>query len=118
MNSQPLTLSILLGIILLLIIGGVSLSVKLSNSSKEGSACLSERMELLKLRQQLEQEKESLTAENTDLRKKLDEMQSQYEASVSENEQCSLELQRTLKIKEALEERLKDELLKQDSSRR
>ncbi len=118
MSNQPLTLSILLGIILLLIIGGVSLSVKLSNSSKEGAVCLSERMELLKIKQQLEQENESLTAENLDLEKRLNEIQSLRDSVVTEKEQCALELQRTIKIKEALEERLKDELLKEDSSRR
>lgn len=112
MNNNPLMLSILLGIILLLIIGGISLTVKLSNETKDNSACLAERMELLKSRQQIEEEKDSLVKSNLDLKKTVEEYQSQIDVLTREKEELVLKLEGGDMKQGPQEEQQSDELIR------
>lgn len=112
MNNHPLMFSILFGLIIVLIIGGVSLSVRLSNESKKSEACFSEKMELQKINQKLESEKNSLVKSNQDLKESVKAQSAQIASLEEKKEHLELEFEKTTQLKNALEERLKDELIK------
>lgn len=107
MNNQPLMLSILLGIILILIIGGVSLSVQKSKATNTINECLSEKIDLQKFTGQLEEE-------NQKLKSQAEELQSRLTALEEDKKALSQELEKTQRLKETIEDRLKEELVREE----
>jgi len=106
MNNQPLMLSILLGIILILIIGGVSLSLQKSKAAVTMQQYLSENIDLQKSNAQLDRE-------NNELKTELADHQSKIEVLQKEKSSLARELEKTQKLKETIEDRLKEELIKE-----
>lgn len=109
MNNQPLMLSILLGIILILIIGGVSLSVQKSKTADRMQQYMKENIDLQKRNAKLENE-------NKDLNVQIDEFKTKVKTLQEDNSFLSEELEKTRKLKETIEERLKEELIKPEPS--
>jgi len=112
MKDKPLIVSLLLGLIVFLVIAGVSLLVKMNALDKDfkmvstDSLTYQEKIEEFKVAKQLlEKEKSSLEAKVADLNYELTQVKMEYQDS--QNEFLKLE-----KLKEKLEENLKEELMK------
>ncbi len=105
MKNQPLVLSILLGLIIILIIGGVSLSVRLNDLSKEHARDLSENIELAK-------DNDILSKSNMILKEDIEEFQEKVILLRQEEAKLKEELEKTIRLKMKLEESLKEELMK------
>jgi uncharacterized protein YoxC len=108
MKDKPLILSLLVGLIMVLVVAGVSLLVKINSLS-------SFREELAKKNMSLEKTIEDLKAENnavSDKNKALIEDVNKANEKVNE---LKTELTKLGKLKAKLEDNLADELIKQDS---
>jgi len=114
MKNQALILGILLGIIVILIIGGVSVSVKLNQVSKNYQLAVKKKIELEKKTQFLEAEKEALLKNIQELKRKVEELNKKVEGLIKEKENLLLELEKMRRLKEKLEESLKEELMKKE----
>lgn len=118
MRNNPLILSILLGIIIILIIGGVSLSVKLNYTSKNYEQTVARTLELEKTNKKLEEEKEVLRKNNIVLKEKIESLEEKIKSLEDEKKNLEVELEKTRRLKEKLEESLKEELMKEDRDQR
>jgi len=113
MKSEPLLLGILLGIIVILIIGGVSLSVRLSQLRKNYQEVAGRNLKLEELIENLKAEKEALIKANQDLKNKVEALKKEIDKLTNEKENLKLELEKMRRLKEKLEESLKEELMKE-----
>ncbi len=114
MKSEPLLLGILLGIIVILIIGGVSLSVRLNQLRKNYQEVAGKNLKLEELVENLKAEKEALIKANQDLKNKIEELKKEIDKLTNEKESLKLELEKMRRLKEKLEESLKEELMKEE----
>ena len=111
MRNQPLLLSILLGVIIVLVIAGISLSVRLNTLSKSYYSSISQNMELERNNQGLKEEKEALLEKIDKLKREIITLQEKVKRLETDNTSLKEELERTKKLKDKLEENLKEELL-------
>ena len=102
MKYQPLFVSIIIGIIVVFVIVGASLVAKLSNINKLYKAQALKNMELSK-------ENDSLKRENSTLEGVVKDLKEDVTAK-------AVEIDKLKKLNEVLEEKLKDELMKESSS--
>jgi len=114
MKSEPLLLGVLLGIIVILIIGGVSLSVRLNQLRKNYQEVAGKNLKLEELVENLKAEKEALIKANQDLKNKIEELKKEIDKLTNEKESLKLELEKMRRLKEKLEESLKEELMKEE----
>lgn len=108
MKDKPLILSLLVGLIMVLVVAGVSLLVKINSLS-------SFREELVKKNMKLEKGLEELKSENTSLKEKNKALTEDMDKNSIKVAELKTEIAKLEKLKEKLEENLKDELIKQDS---
>jgi len=114
MKSEPLLLGILLGIIVILIIGGISLSVRLNQLRKNYQEVAGKNLKLEELVENLKAEKEALIKSNQDLKNEIKELERKIDKLTGEKEDLKLELEKMRRLKEKLEESLKEELMKKE----
>ncbi len=99
MKDNPLIISLLIGLIVVLVIAGVSLLVKMNALSGVYKQELAKNISL-------EKNVEDLKAENSDLAEETKQLNAKIKDLKEENA-------KTEKLKERLEENLKEELMKQ-----
>jgi len=99
MKDNPLIISLLIGLIVILVIAGVSLLVKMNALSGVYKQELAKNISL-------EKNIEDLKAENGDLAEEIEQLNDKIEDLKEENA-------KTEKLKDRLEENLKEELMKQ-----
>jgi len=102
MKDNPLIISLLIGLIVILVIAGVSLLVKMNSLSGVYKKALAKNISL-------EKNIEDLKSENSDLAVKVSRMEAEMKDLKEENIKVE-------KLKERLEENLKEELIKQKIS--
>lgn len=107
MSEKPLILSILIGLIVVLVIAGVSILVKMNALDDDYKKELTKSMALQKSIEELRNENVSLKEENASLKDK------NIKITV-EMEEAKTELAKLEKLKNKLEENLKDELMKNE----
>lgn len=99
MKDNPLIISLLIGLIVILVIAGVSLLVKMNTLSGVYKQELAKNISLSK-------NTEDLKAKNSDLADKVDQLKLEIKDLKEENLKVE-------KLKDKLEENLKEELMKQ-----
>ncbi len=102
MKDNPLIISLLIGLIVVLVIAGVSLLVKMNTLSGVYKKELAKNISL-------EKSIEDLKGENSDLSGKVDQLNAQIGELKDENAKIE-------RLKERLEENLKEELMKQKTT--
>lgn len=109
MKDNPLIISLLIGLIVILVIAGVSLLVKTKSLSEAYKETLAKNINL-------EKEIETIKAENSafgqtvaTLNSQMQELKAGYEAKIAALKEEKLRLET---LKEKLEDNLKDELMK------
>ncbi|MBU2102952.1 MAG: hypothetical protein ABH865_00155 [Candidatus Omnitrophota bacterium] len=107
MSEKPLILSILIGLIVVLVIAGVSILVKMNALDDDYKKELTRSMTLQKATEDLRAENASLKGESMDLKDKNTKL-------VLQVEEVKIELAKLDKLKNKLEENLKDELMKNE----
>ncbi len=108
MKDKPLILSLLVGLIMVLVVAGVSLLVKINSLSGF-------REELAKKNMTLEKAIEDLKAENGTLTDKNKVLTEDVNKANEKVDGLKTELTKLEKLKAKLEDNLADELIKQDS---
>lgn len=108
MKDKPLILSLLVGLIMVLVVAGVSLLVKINSLS-------SFREELAKKNMNLEETIEDLKAENSAAGEKNKVLIEDVNKANEKVNELKTELTKLEKLKAKLEDNLADELIKQDS---
>ena len=99
MKDNPLIISLLIGLIVILVIAGVSLLVKMNSLSGVYKQELAKNISLEKNTEDLKARNSGLVGEIGQLNDKIEELK--------------LEKEKTEKLKDKLEENLKEELMKQ-----
>ena len=102
MKDNPLIISLLIGLVVILVIAGVSLLVKMNSLSGVYKKTLAKNISL-------EKNIEDLKSENSDLSGKINRVEAEVKGLKEENVKIE-------KLKERLEENLKEELIKQKIS--
>ncbi len=116
MRNQPLLVSVVIGIIVIFVIVGASLVAKLGNETQKYNTEYSKRLKLESANQKLVGEMDSLKKDNAGLvdgKKMLEGVVAELKADI---EEASTEIEKLNKIKDVFEEKLKDELMKEESS--
>ncbi|MFA5008319.1 MAG: hypothetical protein WC546_03770 [Candidatus Omnitrophota bacterium] len=108
MKDKPLILSLLVGLIMVLVVAGVSLLVKINSLSGF-------REELAKKNMNLEKTIEDLKTENSAITEKNKVLTQDVNKANDKVTELKTELTKLEKLKAKLEENLADELVKQDS---
>ncbi len=105
MKDSPLIISLLIGLIVVLVIAGVSILVKMNSLSSEYKKQLAKNISCEKANDDLKKTIEGLEEESNKLKEDIVVLNVQVESLGEEN--AKLE-----KLKEKLEENFKDELMK------
>lgn len=105
MKDSPLIISLLIGLIVVLVIAGVSILVKTNSLSSEYKKQVARNISCDKSLEDTKETVTSLNSENTKLKEEIALLGAQVKSLEEEN--AKLE-----KLKEKLEENLKDELMK------
>lgn len=116
MRNQPLLVSVVIGIIVIFVIVGASLVAKLGNETKKYNTEYSKRLKLENLNQQLASDVNSLKKDNESLLKSKKMFEEVIIGLKSDLELANIEIEKLNKIKDVFEEKLKDELMKNESS--
>ncbi|MBU1112518.1 MAG: hypothetical protein KKH93_01410 [Candidatus Omnitrophica bacterium] len=111
MKDSPLIISLLIGLIVVLVIAGVSILVKMNSLSGEYKKQLAKNISCEKTTDDLNKDIETLQGENSKLKEDLALVNIQVESLGQEN--AKLE-----KLKEKLEDNLKEELMKPKTGNR
>lgn len=123
MNDKPFMISLLIGLIVVLVIAGVSLLVKINSLSDIYKKELSQSISL-------QRDIEDLRAKNSSLQKTIDQIDAEKAALVENNkslkdvitklnlkvDELEKENAKLEKLKEKLEDNLKEELIKEESA--
>jgi len=109
MKDKPLILSLLVGLIMVLVIAGVSLLVRINALSGSERKSQAEKMAI-------ESELENLKKDNTTLTDKNKGLVDDLAKANTKTEELKTELAKLEKLKDKLEENLKDELIKTDTN--
>tara|TARA_Y100000031_G_C8146461_1_gene350211 strand:- start:114 stop:461 length:348 start_codon:yes stop_codon:yes gene_type:complete len=110
MRDNPLIVSLLIGLIVVLVIAGVSLLVKMNTLDRMHKEASAKSIGLEKTIQELKAEKSGLLNTIKGLKKDFKDAKAEYETNILELKEENLKLE---KLKEKLEDNLKDELTKQ-----
>ncbi len=110
MKDNPLLTSLLIGLIVVLLIFGVSLLVKMNSLDRMYKQGLAKNIGFEKTMEDLKSENNTLLATIEEVHATLKQQQEDCEKKNSELEEENLSLE---KLKEKLEEDLKEELMKQ-----
>ncbi len=116
MKNQPLFVSIIIGIIVVFVIVGASLVAKLSNINKLYKAQALKNMELSKENDSLKKKINSLVEENESLKKEKSTLEGVVKDLKDDITAKTVEIEKLKKLNEVLEEKLKDELMKESES--
>ena len=106
MKDSPLIISLLIGLIVVLVIAGVSILVKMNSLSSEYKKQLAKNISCEKATEDLKKTIEDVQGENNKLKEDITLLNVQIKSLGEEN--AKLE-----KFKDKLEENLKEELMKQ-----
>jgi len=109
MRNSPLVISLLIGLIVVLVIGGVSLLVKVNFLSSVYKKEVAKVIRLEKKIEDLNKENINLHEEKVSLKEKVKELNTQIE-------ELNTEIKKLEKLKEKLEENLKEELMRKEKS--
>lgn len=104
MRDKPLIVSLLVGLIVVLVIGGVSLLVKMNSVSGEYKKKVAQTISFQKAIEELKEE-------NTSLNDKNDQLNKEIEGLNSNITELKTEIMKMEELKNKLEEALKDELI-------
>jgi len=105
MKDKPLILSLLVGLIMVLVVASVSFLVQINSLSGH-------RDDLAKKNMALEKKVEELKAENVVLSEKNKGVTDELGSTKVKMDELKIEIARLEKLKEKLEDNLKDELMK------
>ena len=111
MKDSPLIISLLIGLIVVLVIAGVSILVKMNSLSGEYKKQLAKNISCEKATEDLKNNLEALQGENSKLKEDISLLNVQVESLGQEN--VKLE-----KLKDKLEDNLKEELMKPKTGNR
>ena len=111
MKDSPLIISLLIGLIVVFVIAGVSILVKTNSLSGEYKKQLAKNISCEKASEDLKKDLETLGGKNTKLIEDIALLKVQVESLTQEN--AKLE-----KLKDKLEENLKEELMKPKTGNR
>jgi predicted nuclease with TOPRIM domain len=109
MKNNPLILSLLVGLIMVLVIAGVSLLVSINYLSGHKDELARKNMELEKSLEQLKTENTALIEKNKGLTEDVNNANTKVE-------ELKTEMAKLEKLKDKLEENLKEELMKHDTN--
>ncbi len=109
MKDRPLILSLLVGLIMVLVIAGVSLLVRINALSGSERKIQAEKMTISEQLENLKKDNSSLTEKNKGLIDDLAQANTKLE-------ETKTELAKLEKLKDKLEENLKDELMKKETN--
>lgn len=110
MKDNPLIISLLIGLIVILVIAGVSLLVRTKSLSEAHKETLIKNINLEKEIETIKAENASLNQSLAALNGQMQELKAEYETKINVLREEKLRLE---KLKEKLEDNLKDELMKQ-----
>ena len=110
MKNNPLIVSLLTGLIVVLVIAGVSLLVKNKSLSELYKQAFSKSISLEREIEDIRSLNAGLSKQTQDLQKQIQQLTQDYEQKIAVLQEDKLRLE---KLKERLEENLKDELMKQ-----
>ena len=116
MRNQPLLVSIVIGIIVIFVIVGASLVAKLSSANKDYKNELAKRMEVEEANQKLRGDIVALKKENKDLADAKTTLEGVIEGLKEELATAGIEIEKLRKIKEVFEDKLKEELMKEEGT--
>jgi len=116
MRNQPLLVSVVIGIIVIFVIVGASLVAKLGNETKKYNTEYSKRLSLENVNQGLISNVDSLKKDNKSLLDGKAMLEDVVAGLKSDIEEANIEIEKLNKIKDVFEEKLKDELMKEESS--
>ena len=111
MKDNPLIVSLLLGLIVVLVIGGVSILVKMKGLSDEYKVVLAEKMSLQKDLEGVRAENASLKGDNVSLSEEIQKLN-------SEVTNLSQDMSKLKELNLKLEDSLKEELIRQKLERK
>ena len=114
MKNQPLLVSIVIGIIVIFVIVGASLVAKLSNVSKLYKSESLKTMQLEELSENLKSQIATLNEENNKLKDDKKILETTVSSLKEQIDSLTLEVEKLERIKEVFEEKLKEELMKEE----
>ncbi|MCF7908860.1 MAG: hypothetical protein K9L86_08340 [Candidatus Omnitrophica bacterium] len=106
MKDSPLIISLLIGLIVVLVIAGVSILVKMNSLSSEYKKQLAKNISCEKATEDLKKTIETIQGDNDKLKEDITLLNVQLES-------LSLENSKLEKLKDKLEDNLKEELMRQ-----
>lgn len=109
MSEKPLILSILIGLIVVLVIAGVSLLVRINSLEENYKKELTKNIEMQKKFEEFKNLNAALKEENVALKERNTKL-------ATEIEELKLEKTKLEKLKNKLEENLKEELMKNEQT--
>ena len=115
MRNNPFLIGLLIGLIVILLIGGVSLLVEMNNLRGNYKKENAKKMVLEKAIEELKEEKGSLESAIDTLNTQLANTAAEFKSQI---EELNLENLKLEKLKDKLEESLKDELMKGELGQR
>ena len=104
MRDKPLVVSLLVGLVVVLIIGGVSVLVKMNSVSGEYKKKVAQGISFQKTIEELRRENSNLNDDNEELKEEIASLNNKIA-------ELNTELAKTVELKNKLEEALKDELI-------
>lgn len=110
MRNQPLLISVIIAIIAIFILVGASLAVKLSSVSKQYNDEIAKSMKVEEENLKLKAQVDALTKQIAEMKSTNTALESVIAKIKEENSTMKIDLEKTLKVKEALEENLKEQL--------
>jgi septal ring factor EnvC (AmiA/AmiB activator) len=112
MSEKPLVFSLLVGLIVVLVIAGVSLSVQVNRQSEAYKKEVAKNISLQKDMESIQGEKERLAKDVASLNSETSALNSTIAKISTELAALKLDKEKTEMLKQKLEENLKDELYK------
>jgi uncharacterized protein YlxW (UPF0749 family) len=112
MSEKPLVFSLLVGLIVVLVIAGVSLSVQVNRQSEAYKKEVAKNISLQKDIESIQNEKERLAKDVDSLNSEASALNSTIAKISTELAALKLDREKTEMLKQKLEENLKDELYK------
>ncbi|MCP4652215.1 MAG: hypothetical protein GY858_02375 [Candidatus Omnitrophica bacterium] len=114
MTDKPLVLSLLIGLVVVLLIAGVSILVKMNSLSDVYKQELAKSITLQKNIEDLKSENESLEKDNKELQARKDAIEDENASLKDSVTTLQIENKKLEKLKEKLEDNLTEELIKKN----
>ncbi|MBN3040789.1 MAG: hypothetical protein JW867_06640 [Candidatus Omnitrophica bacterium] len=111
MRDNPIIVSLLIGLIVILVIACVSLLVKMNSLDRVYKQSLAKNISCEKSIEDLKLENSTMAKSIKDLQAEIEKAKEEYDSKIADLKNDNLRLQ---KLKEKLEDDLKDELMKQE----